>query len=251
VKTRIGILAAITFVACIVAANYVTTRYGLVPVGFGLTATAGTYFAGLTFVLRDTVQDSWGKAATMGLIVFGAAVSYLVSDPFIALASGVAFLASETADLAVYTPLRKRGYLRAAIASNVVGAVVDTALFLWIAGFGLSDLRFYLGTHRPTWLWTVTDVPLFISHRVLRDARSRSRRPRHRGHSTPAGSPSSTCTANGAPRPRSTSTRSAATPPSSAASSGPRRRTGCASRGSSPRPGSPSPSTRRAPSRTT
>lgn len=28
---------------------------------------------------------------------------------------------------------------------------------------------FYLGTHRPTWLWTVTDVPLFVSHRVLRD----------------------------------------------------------------------------------
>lgn len=32
--------------------------------------------------------------------------------------------------------------------------------------------RFYLGTHRPTWLWTVTDVPLFISHRVLRDRRT-------------------------------------------------------------------------------
>ncbi len=32
--------------------------------------------------------------------------------------------------------------------------------------------RFYLGTHRPTWLWRVTDVPLFVSHRVLRDRRS-------------------------------------------------------------------------------
>jgi hypothetical protein len=36
----------------------------------------------------------------------------------------------------------------------------------------MSDLTFYLGTHRPTWLWTVTDVPLFISHRVLRDRKS-------------------------------------------------------------------------------
>lgn len=33
----------------------------------------------------------------------------------------------------------------------------------------MNDLRFYLGTHRPTWLWTVHDVPLFVSHRVLRD----------------------------------------------------------------------------------
>lgn len=33
----------------------------------------------------------------------------------------------------------------------------------------MNSEGFYLGTHRPTWLWTVTDVPLFISHRVLRD----------------------------------------------------------------------------------
>jgi hypothetical protein len=25
----------------------------------------------------------------------------------------------------------------------------------------MNDLRFYLGTHRPSWLWQVTDVPLF------------------------------------------------------------------------------------------
>lgn len=33
-------------------------------------------------------------------------------------------------------------------------------------------MKFYLGTHRPTWLWTVKDVPLFISHRVLRERKS-------------------------------------------------------------------------------
>lgn len=128
-------VAAIAFIVCILAANYVTTEYGMVPVGFGLVATAGTYFAGLTFVLRDTVQDGLGKVATFGLIVAAALLSYLIADPFIALASGVAFLASETADLAIYTPLRRRGYVRAALASNVVGTVVDTYLFLWIAGF--------------------------------------------------------------------------------------------------------------------
>lgn len=138
-KKTFTIIAAAMFVGCILGANYVTSRYGMVPVGFDLVATAGTYFAGLSFVLRDTVQDGGGKRLTFALIVVGAALSYLVSDPFIALASGVAFLASETADLAVYTPLRKRGYVRAAIASNVVGALVDTVLFLWIAGFPIRD----------------------------------------------------------------------------------------------------------------
>lgn len=33
-------------------------------------------------------------------------------------------------------------------------------------------MKFYLGTHRPYWLWQVVDVPLFVSHRVLRDRRS-------------------------------------------------------------------------------
>lgn len=154
--------ASAAFLACILAANYVTTEQGMVPVGFGLAATAGTYFAGLSFVLRDALQDAiragmtregrgwWGipmtrhpsdmavSARVMAVIVLGAGLSYFVSDPFIALASGVAFLLSEFADLAVYTPLRRRGYVRAAVASNVVGALVDTFLFLWIAGFPIA-----------------------------------------------------------------------------------------------------------------
>lgn len=131
--------AAALFLACILLANYVTTEYGMVPVSPWHMATAGTYFAGLTFVLRDAVQDGLGKAVTLGLIAVGAALSYLVADPFIALASGCAFLAAEIADLLIYSPLRKRGYVRAAVASNIVGAFVDTILFLWIAGFPIAD----------------------------------------------------------------------------------------------------------------
>jgi queuosine precursor transporter len=120
---------------CILAANYVTTRYGMVPVGFGLMATAGTYLAGLTFVLRDSLQDVAGKVPTLMVIAAGAVLSFGLAAPQIALASAVAFALAELADLAVYTPLRKRGYIRAAVASNIVGALVDTVIFLWIAGF--------------------------------------------------------------------------------------------------------------------
>lgn len=131
----ITLALAAAFLGCIIAANIVTTQNGMVPVGFGLVATAGTYFAGLTFLLRDALQDVAGKRWTLGVIAAGAALSFLVSDGFIALASAVAFGLSELADLFVYTPLRKRGYIRAAIASNVVGALVDTVVFLAIAGF--------------------------------------------------------------------------------------------------------------------
>lgn len=135
--TRRAILAA-AFLGCIVAANVVTTHYGLVPLGFGLVTTAGTFFAGLTFALRDELQETGGRRWVVALILAGAVLSYVLSAPFIAVASGVAFLLSELADFAVYTPLRRRGYVTAAIASNVVGAVVDTFLFLSIAGFPVT-----------------------------------------------------------------------------------------------------------------
>lgn len=136
----LGLAAGGGFVACVLAANYVTTRFDLVPVAPGLTATAGTYFAGLSFVLRDAVQDTLGRAAAFMAIGIGGVLSFGLAAPAIALASVVAFVVSEVADLAVYTPMRDRGYVRAAVASNVVGAVADSVLFLAIAGFGLAAL---------------------------------------------------------------------------------------------------------------
>lgn len=133
---RIKAIALALFLGAIVAANYVTARYGLIPVGFGLVTTAGTYFAGVTFIARDAIQDTAGPRWVIGGIIAGAALSAFVS-PSLAVASGVAFLCSESADFAIYTPLRERGYVRAAIASNVVGSFVDTVVFLWLAGFPL------------------------------------------------------------------------------------------------------------------
>jgi queuosine precursor transporter len=129
----------LAFLACVLAANYITSRYGMVPVGFGFTATAGTYLAGVSFVLRDAVQDTAGRWTAAGLVLAGAGLSYLIADPFIALASGVAFLVSEFVDLGIYTPLRRCGYVRAAAASNVAGAVVDTFVFLAVAGFPITS----------------------------------------------------------------------------------------------------------------
>jgi len=167
----VGVASAVGLLACILGANFVTTRYGMVPVGFGLVATAGTYFAGLTFVLRDSLQDAVGKKSTLAMIAVGAALSFLLAAPFIALASAVAFLLAEVADLAVYTPLRKRGYVRAAIASNVVGSFVDTIAFLTIAGVPIHEAL--AGQMIGKLIVTAAAVALvvaFRSHRIFRTA---------------------------------------------------------------------------------
>lgn len=138
----IGLAAAGLFILVIVLANWAVEKWGPVPVGFGLEAPAGVYFAGLAFTLRDVVHRCLGgRVAVFPVIALGFFVSLLVgagdSIPggvtTIALAGAVAFLVSELADLFVYEPIRKRGWLPAVLASNAVGIVIDSALFLYLA----------------------------------------------------------------------------------------------------------------------
>lgn len=129
---------AVAYVSTVVLANWLTSHFGLVTAGFALLVPAGTYAAGLALGLRDVLQDASGVRWVLAAIGVGTAVSFVVADPFIAAASGTAFLVAELVDLAVYTPLRRRGWRRALVASNAVGSVVDTLLFLSIAGFPLT-----------------------------------------------------------------------------------------------------------------
>ena len=55
-----GLIAVAVLFGSMLAANYVTTDYGFVPVGFGLSATAGTFFAGFALAARDAINDAWG-----------------------------------------------------------------------------------------------------------------------------------------------------------------------------------------------
>lgn len=128
-------LSIAAFLGLAVAANVLTAQLGMVPVGFGLIATAGTWAAGLVLLARDWVHDTAGRWAVLGCIAAGALLSWAITNPALALASGAAFAISELADLAVYTPLRKRGWAKAAVASNLVGSAVDTIAFLALAGF--------------------------------------------------------------------------------------------------------------------
>lgn len=144
---RYAILAA--FLACIPLANWLIGNVGtkcipqgpcLVPVGFGLLAPSGVIVIGVALVLRDMVHERLGAWWAAGAIVAGAALSAGVAPAALVLASGAAFLLSELADMAVYTPLRERRLGLAVLASGVVGAAVDSAVFLWLAFGSLKYL---------------------------------------------------------------------------------------------------------------
>jgi uncharacterized PurR-regulated membrane protein YhhQ (DUF165 family) len=161
---RLAAVLALGYIGTIFAANWAIAAFGVVPVGFGLLAPAGVWFAGIAFPLRDLLHDAAGRGPVLAAIVAGALCSVLISPTF-ALASGVAFLLSELADLAVYSPLRERSWLGAVALSNTVGLVVDSALFLWLA-FGSLD--FIAGqVVGKAWMTAIAVVLLALARRVF------------------------------------------------------------------------------------
>src|SRR5210317_1099738 len=57
---------------------------------------------GLVFILSDFAQKEIGHRVIIAMLI-GAFLSYLMADPYVALASLVAFMVSETVDWSVYT----------------------------------------------------------------------------------------------------------------------------------------------------
>ncbi len=144
-----GLAAFVAFMACVPLANWMIGHVGtfcvpggpcVVPVAPGLTAPSGVLVAGFALVLRDLVQRCLGTSAGLLAILCGTALSVLVAGPHLVLASGAAFLLSELADFAVYTPLQRRGLVRAVVASSLVGLVLDSIVFLTLAFGGLQFL---------------------------------------------------------------------------------------------------------------
>lgn len=142
-----GIVYLVGFGLSIPAANWMIGNAGtvcppdgpcLIPVAPGIMAPSGVVMIGLALVLRDLVQRRLGLKWAMGAIAVGAALSAALAPPALVLASAVAFLLSEFADLAVYTPLQRRRLILAVFLSSVVGLVVDSMIFLYLA-FGSLD----------------------------------------------------------------------------------------------------------------
>ncbi len=144
-RATVAAAALAVYVGSIAGANWMISHLGeaigasrYLPVGFGLHAPSGVYMAALTFVARDVVQRLAGTRAGVAAIAAGAAISWWISTPVLAVASGVTFLVSESCDFLVFTPLQARAFPLAVVASGLVGDVVDSTLFLTLAGIPLS-----------------------------------------------------------------------------------------------------------------
>ncbi len=170
-RTRLGLAAFALFLGLIPLANWMVGHVGtvcvprgpcLIPVAPGILAPSGVITIGAALVLRDVVQRCLGLGWGLGAVLAGCLLSALVAPPALVIASAAAFLLSELADFAVYTPLQQRRLMLAVTASAAVGLVIDSVVFLSLA-FG--SLRFLEGQIIGK-LWAVAFAVPFI--RLLR-----------------------------------------------------------------------------------
>lgn len=135
-----------TYLSAIVAANLLLSWQGA-----WIAAYNAFFFIGLDLVCRDRLHELWRGHLVRNLsllIVSGSALSYVLSRILptdlppemvaqVAFASAFAFGAASVADSLMYHLLRHKPWYERVNGSNVVGAGVDSLVFvaLWPFGF--------------------------------------------------------------------------------------------------------------------
>lgn len=132
---------ALTYVALVVLANWLASKY-LITVPFThYLAPAGVLCVGAVLVMRDWIQQLRGLAWTFALIALAGLLSLASGFVFgygtlvrVALASLAAFAISEGVfETLIFTPLRKRHITLGVALSATVGNAVDSLVFLLLA----------------------------------------------------------------------------------------------------------------------
>src|SRR5699024_1980196 len=139
------------YILSIVLANVVTAKFE--PLNLGLFIIPyGTLFIGVTLVMRDMVQNVYGRKRTYGFIVLAliasALSSYSLGDElWVVFASMLSFAISETTDTEIYTRY-KLPFVRRVMTSEIVSGFLDSSVFV-LVGIGPLGLGFVDWEHVP------------------------------------------------------------------------------------------------------
>lgn len=171
-------VAAVVAMVVVVTASNVLVQYpvqfDLGPIHLGDILTWGAFTYPFAFLVSDLANrhDGPTQARMVVLVGFlvGLALSFWLSTPRIAIASGTAFLIGQLLDIAVFQRLRNRYWLIPPLSASLIGSLLDTAIFFTLAfapTFAFIDLAFgmadgSLGFGAP-WLGVGSEVPLWVS----------------------------------------------------------------------------------------
>lgn len=137
-----GLVAGVIAMAAVVVASNVLVQFLAGPF-----LTWGAFSYPLAFLVTDLVNRLRGPDAARSVVLTGflvglvwSLVGTMIEGPFgpfvtvrVAIGSGVAFLAAQLVDVAIFDRLRAGAWWRAPLVSSVVSGALDTALFFSIA----------------------------------------------------------------------------------------------------------------------
>ena len=168
-----GILA---MAAVVVASNI------LVQFLFGQWLTWGAFTYPIAFLVTDVMNRVYGAGPARRVVLVGFVVGVICSligtqimgefGPLvtlrIAIGSGLAFLIAQLTDVAIFSALRSGVWWRAPLASTLVGASLDTAIFFTVAFSGA--LTWIEPTNDVSWAGEILPIlgagpaaPLWVS----------------------------------------------------------------------------------------
>lgn len=124
--------STLLYIALIVAVNYGFTAVPLVKLPDGTLWPPMSLVVGFIFVVRDFAQREIGHKILFAMLV-GAALSYVMAAPFVALASAAAFAVSELMDWLIYS-VTKRPLSSRILYSSLLATPIDSAVFLFGIG---------------------------------------------------------------------------------------------------------------------
>jgi uncharacterized PurR-regulated membrane protein YhhQ (DUF165 family) len=133
------ILLVLAYLLAITAANLIAHA-----VGPSVTPYTALGLVGLALITRDRLADAFGFGwdrwlIQAGLILGGSLLAWIANPGAaqVAIASAVAFGASESVEALIYYGYRKRSWLERANKSGLIGAGIDSIIFTQIA-FGAA-----------------------------------------------------------------------------------------------------------------
>lgn len=123
----------LVYLAAIVTANIAFSTLPMIDLPFNQHIPPGTFLVGFIFVLRDFAQKEIGTKVYLAMLA-GVIISYMMADPFVAVASAAAFAISEVIDALVYT-YTKRPMKDRILLSSFISTPTDSLVFLVMLGF--------------------------------------------------------------------------------------------------------------------
>lgn len=117
------------YIATILATNIGFAHIHPIDLGWTLFSPMA-FAAGAVFVVRDFAQRAVGHWVLASMAI-GCLLSYMMADPFVALASAASFAISELADWALYS-FSRMAFHRRVLWSSVLSTPIDSFVFLWV-----------------------------------------------------------------------------------------------------------------------